>query len=56
MPLGFAVAGPVAGAIGTRETLWIAAALELASLAAILFVPSVWSIRRTPGTPERVPA
>jgi hypothetical protein len=56
MPLGFAVAGPVAGAIGTRETLWIAAALELASLAAILLVPSVWSIRRTPGTPERVPA
>ena len=36
MPLGFALAGPVADAIGITETLWIAVAVMWASLAAIL--------------------
>jgi Major Facilitator Superfamily len=45
MPLGYAVAGPVAAAIGTDATLVVAAAVEIACLAIILAIPSVWAIR-----------
>jgi predicted MFS family arabinose efflux permease len=45
MPLGYAVAGPVAVAIGTDETLVAAAAIETVCLAIILAIPSVWAIR-----------
>jgi MFS family permease len=45
MPLGFALAGPLADAIGITETLWIAVAVMWASWAAILALPSVWAIR-----------
>ena len=44
-PPGFALAGPLADAIGITETLWIAVAVMWASWAAILALPSVWAIR-----------
>lgn len=40
-PLGFALAGPLAGAIGVAATLWAAAGLELALVAALLMVRDV---------------
>jgi len=46
MPIGFALAGPLADAIGTSATLWGAFVLDLGCLAAILAIPSVWAIRR----------
>jgi len=53
MPVGFAVAGPTAAAIGTAATLWGIFALELASLLAVLAIPAVWGIRRArPGATE----
>ena len=45
-PLGTALAGVVAAAIGTSDALWLAAAAILVSNTTILFVPSVWGIRR----------
>ena len=48
MPIGFAVAGPTAAAIGTTATLWGILALELTSLLAVLTVPAVWRVRRDP--------
>ena len=48
MPVGFAVAGPTAAAIGTAATLWGIFVLELASLLAILAIPAVWRIKRAP--------
>ena len=46
MPVGFAVAGPTAAAIGTAATLWGIFVLELASLLTILAIPAVWRIKR----------
>jgi predicted MFS family arabinose efflux permease len=40
-PLGFALAGPVAGEIGVAATLWAAAALELCLVASLLLVRDV---------------
>jgi MFS family permease len=51
MPLGYAVAGPLADAVGIDATLWAAAAVNLACLVGILLVPSIWSIRREPAIP-----
>jgi predicted MFS family arabinose efflux permease len=45
-PLGTAIAGPLAAALGTPNALWLAAAAVLVSNTSILLVPSVWSIRR----------
>jgi hypothetical protein len=55
-PVGLVVAGPAADAFGTDAVLWGAAALGLASLAAVLLIPSVWAIRREPAEPATVPA
>ena len=52
MPLGYAVVGPVAAAIGTDQTLVAAAAIETACLAIILAIPSVWAIRAPTREPE----
>jgi predicted MFS family arabinose efflux permease len=46
MPIGFALAGPLADSIGISATLWAAFALDLGCLATILLIPSVWAIRR----------
>jgi MFS family permease len=46
IPLGLAVAGPVAVAVGTRATILGAAALSLAATLAVLLVRDVRTIRR----------
>jgi len=45
-PLGLAFAGVAAAAIGMSTTLWIAAAVDLAAIGAMLASPSVWRVRR----------
>ncbi|MCP9485353.1 MAG: MFS transporter [Gaiellaceae bacterium MAG52_C11] len=55
IPLGLALVGPIAAAIGRQETLWLSLAIMLASWAAILALPSVWAIRRTEVQPEAGP-
>jgi hypothetical protein len=55
MPLGSAVAGPIAGAIGVTETLLATALIEAACFAVIIAQPSVWAIGRE-AAPEPVPA
>jgi MFS family permease len=49
-PLGLALAGVVAAAIGMGRTLWIAAAVDLVTVAALLAAPSVRHVQR-PGEP-----
>ena len=56
MPIGYVVTGPVAEAIGTRETLVLAAAIGAASSLAALASRSVRELRRLEddgATPER---
>jgi MFS family permease len=48
VPIGTAVAGPVAGAIGLNATLLIAGATMVGTKAAIVSRRSVWAIRREP--------
>jgi hypothetical protein len=48
-PLGLALAGVAAAAIGMSRTLWIAAAVDLASVVALLAAPSVRNLRRIEG-------
>ncbi|MCZ7587613.1 MAG: MFS transporter [Gaiella sp.] len=55
MPLGMALVGPLADAVGIVETLWIALAVMWSSWAAILALPSVWAIRRPAFAPTAVP-
>ncbi len=50
-PLGLALAGVAAAAIGMGRTLWIAAAVDLAAVAALLAAPSVRHLQR-PGEPR----
>jgi hypothetical protein len=45
-PLGLALAGVVAAGIGMSRTLWIAAAVDLVAVAAILAAPSVRYLQR----------
>ncbi|MGH2932135.1 MAG: MFS transporter [Gaiellaceae bacterium] len=53
MPLGFAVAGPLAMAIGIDATLWLAAGLLFASSIAVALVPGVRRITRREEAPLR---
>lgn len=46
LPLGYALAGPVAAAIGIGKTLAIASGWVVASTLAVLFVPGVRKLRR----------
>jgi MFS family permease len=46
IPLGLAVAGPVAELVGTRETIVGAVAISLTATLAVLFVPDVRTISR----------
>jgi hypothetical protein len=48
MPLGSAVAGPVASVIGIAPTLFATAAIELVCFAIIIAQPSVWAIGTEP--------
>jgi MFS family permease len=45
MPVGFAVVGPLSGAIGITETLWLSLGVMLTTWALILSLPSVWALR-----------
>ena len=45
-PLGLALAGVAAAGIGMSQTLWIAAAVDLAAVAAIVAAPSVRHLQR----------
>ncbi len=45
-PVGFALAGPAAQALGRDATLWAAAGLVAGSTMLILTVPSVRGLRR----------
>jgi MFS family permease len=51
VPLGYAIAGPVADAIGVRATLWGAAAIGIAVTLAVLAVPGVRNLERATPTP-----
>jgi MFS family permease len=44
-PLGAAIAGPLAVALGTSGALWLAAGAILAGNVAMLLIPAVWQIR-----------
>jgi hypothetical protein len=44
-PLGAAIAGPAAIALGTSGALWLAAAILLACDLTMLAIPAVWTIR-----------
>jgi MFS family permease len=48
MPLGSAVAGPVASLIGITPTLFATAAIEIVCFAIIIAQPSVWAIGAEP--------
>ena len=48
-PLGFALAGPLAEAIGLSATLWAAAVWLVVSTAVVLAVPSVRNLPRKEG-------
>src|SRR5947209_15270508 len=50
-PLGLALAGVVAAGIGMSRTLWIAAAVDLIAVAAILAAPSVRHLQRLSESP-----
>src|SRR5689334_13606433 len=50
-PLGLALVGVAVAAAGMSTTLWIAAAADLAAIAALLAAPSVWRLRRADGSP-----
>ena len=47
IPLGYALAGPLAHTFGASTTLWGGGAFDLACCAAVLALPSVWAIRST---------
>ena len=51
MPLGMALAGPLAGALGLHQTLQAMSALGVLVALAWLVVPSVRQVRRAPGPP-----
>jgi MFS family permease len=50
VPVGYALAGPVADAIGVQATLWGAAALGVAVTLAVLLVHDVRTLERRPAT------
>ena len=52
MPLGFAIAGRVAGAIGVHATLTASAVWAVVSTAIVLSVPDVRNFRHAPPPTE----
>lgn len=54
VPLGYALAGPVADWIGLGTTLWLGAAWVVASTAAVVTVPGIRALQRAT-RPEPVP-
>lgn len=56
IPIGLAVAGPVAEAVGTRSTLFAAGLISLSATLAVLFVEDVRVLRRREPVALRGPA
>jgi predicted MFS family arabinose efflux permease len=56
LPAGYALAGPVAAAIGTSATLWIGAVWIVVATVAVCAVPSVRDFRMREGPPPPTPA
>ena len=54
IPIGLAIAGPVAAAVGVHATLWGAGAFDLACCLGVLALPSVWGIRAAAEAPAPV--
>jgi MFS family permease len=54
LPVGAAIAGPVAAAVGVHTTLWGAGAFDLACCLGVLALPSVWAIRPAAEAPAAV--
>jgi MFS family permease len=54
-PVGYAVIGPIAAALGLHTTLWLASAAMLVTIAAPLFVPSVWRVTEPAGAAASLP-
>jgi MFS family permease len=52
-PLGLAIVGPIAEAVGVKETLLAAFALTMVSSLTLLLIPDMWRI--TGGTPADLP-
>lgn len=52
-PLGFALVGPVSGALGTEATLWFAAAALVMTPALVLALPSVRGLEASRGPAPR---
>ena len=48
VPLGAAIAGPIAAAVGVKETLIVTGVIELVCFAIIIAQPSVWAIGAEP--------
>ena len=46
VPVGYAIAGPIAEAVGVRATLWGAAAIGIAVTLPVLAVPDVRRLER----------
>jgi MFS family permease len=51
VPVGYAVAGPIADAVGVRATLWGAAAVGIAVTLVVLAVRDVWTLERATPSP-----
>jgi MFS family permease len=52
-PLGLAIWGPVAAAIGISDALWLAFGLGVAAILALLTVPDIRHLPPTPTSPSR---
>jgi MFS family permease len=51
-PLGLAIWGPLASAVGLGTSLWLAFALFIAAITAVLCVPDVWRLTAAPTAPR----
>lgn len=55
LPLGYAIAGPISGAIGIRTTFVAGSVYCFVTTALVLLVPSVTRLRWTPPAPDGLP-
>ena len=56
LPLGYALAGPIADAVGAETLLWFGAIWLAVSAVAVAFVPAVRYLGRDGASPEAAPA
>lgn len=55
VPLGIAIAGPIAAAVGVRTTLLAVALTMITCKVIVVSLPSVWAIRRDPSATRQSP-